>query len=132
MSGQLSGVDLARVTLRAALKAARKNGIGRTAKPKPPTRSVVRRDGREPLDLGAAIGALVTERSWEVPAAGATLHECPEGQLPLTSNRGELMFRFRCGGYGMAVGCAQRRERARVRSERGIRWGSRPLPSAAA
>ncbi|MGW3661527.1 transposase, partial [Streptomyces sp. NPDC005151] len=27
---------------------------------------------------------------------------------------------------------AQRRERARVRSERGIRWGGRPLPSAAA
>lgn len=27
---------------------------------------------------------------------------------------------------------AQRRERARVRSERGIRWGGRPIPSAAA
>ena len=26
---------------------------------------------------------------------------------------------------------AQRRERARVRSERGLRWGGRPLPAAA-
>lgn len=33
MSGdELSGVDLARVTLRAAMEAARKNGGGRTAK----------------------------------------------------------------------------------------------------
>lgn len=35
----------------------------------------VRRDGREPMGLGAAIGALVTERAWELPAAGATLRE---------------------------------------------------------
>ncbi|WP_083917999.1 hypothetical protein [Nocardiopsis xinjiangensis] len=26
---------------------------------------------------------------------------------------------------------AQRRERARVRSEKGVRWGGRPLPTAA-
>lgn len=35
----------------------------------------MRRDGREPMGLGAAIGALVTERAWELPAAGATLRE---------------------------------------------------------
>lgn len=39
------------------------------------TTTVVRRDGREPLGLGAAIGALVTERAWELPAAGATLRQ---------------------------------------------------------
>ncbi|MGW5679529.1 DciA family protein [Streptomyces sp. NPDC003860] len=72
---QLSGVDLARVALRAAKVAAQKNGGGRTAQPKPRTTSVVRRGGREPMGLGAAIGALVTERAWELPAAGATLRE---------------------------------------------------------
>jgi hypothetical protein len=71
--GEVSGVDLARVALRAALESARKNGNARTAKPMPRTTSVVRRDGRQPMGLGAAIGALVTERAWELPAAGATL-----------------------------------------------------------
>ncbi|GAA2359336.1 hypothetical protein GCM10010246_56780 [Streptomyces cuspidosporus] len=36
---------------------------------------MVRRDGREPLNLAAAIGALVTERTREFPAAGASLRE---------------------------------------------------------
>ncbi|WP_324614305.1 DUF721 domain-containing protein [Streptomyces sp. NRRL B-1140] len=52
-----------------------KNGGGRTVQPKPRTASVVRRGGREPMGLGAAIGALVTERAWELPAAGATLRD---------------------------------------------------------
>ncbi|MDX3697326.1 DUF721 domain-containing protein [Streptomyces europaeiscabiei] len=72
---QLSGVDLARVALRAAKVAAQKNGGGRTVQPKPRTTRVIRRDGREPMGLGAAIGALVTERAWELPAAGATLRQ---------------------------------------------------------
>ena len=72
---QLSGVDLARVALRAAKVAAQKNGGGRPVQPKPRTTRVVRRDGREPMGLGAAIGALVTERAWELPAAGAKLRE---------------------------------------------------------
>ena len=60
----MSGVDLTRVALRAALEAARKNGgHARTVKPKPRTTVVVRRDEREPLGLRAAIGALVTERA---------------------------------------------------------------------
>lgn len=55
--GGVSGVDLARVALRAALEAARKNG-GRTAKAKPrPTSLVVRHGGREPLGLDAAMTA---------------------------------------------------------------------------
>ncbi|MCX5388425.1 DciA family protein [Streptomyces sp. NBC_00083] len=73
--GEVSGVDLARVALRAAMEQARKNGAGQKAKKKPRARAAVRRDGREPLGLGAAIGALVTERAWELPAAGATLRE---------------------------------------------------------
>ncbi|MFE2609463.1 DciA family protein [Streptomyces mirabilis] len=73
--GEVSGVDLARVALRAAMEAARKNGAGHKVKKKPRAVTAVRRDGREPMGLGAAIGALVTERAWELPAAGATLRE---------------------------------------------------------
>ena len=73
--GQTSGVDLARVALRAAMEAARKNGTGPKVKKQPRLVRTVRRDGREPMGLGAAIGALVTERAWELPAAGATLRE---------------------------------------------------------
>ncbi|MFE5086707.1 DUF721 domain-containing protein [Streptomyces mirabilis] len=43
---------------------------------------MVRRDGREPMGLGAAIGALVTERAWELPAAGATLRQRWEAIAP--------------------------------------------------
>jgi predicted nucleic acid-binding Zn ribbon protein len=79
---QLSGVDLARVALRAAKVAAQKNGGGRTVQPKTRTTRVVRRDGREPMGLGAAIGALVTERAWELPAAGASLRARWEAIAP--------------------------------------------------
>ncbi|GGR45898.1 DciA family protein [Streptomyces netropsis] len=71
---QPSGVDLARVALRAAKEAARKNG-GRAQQPRPRTVQPVRRDGRDPMGLGDVLGALVTERAWELPAAGATLRE---------------------------------------------------------
>ncbi|MFF8867824.1 DciA family protein [Streptomyces sp. NPDC015139] len=79
---QLSGVDLARVALRAAKVAAQKNGGGRTAQQKPRTTWVVRRGGREPMGLGTAIGALVTERAWELPAAGASLRARWEAIAP--------------------------------------------------
>ncbi|PWJ07932.1 DUF721 domain-containing protein [Streptomyces sp. NWU49] len=76
MSGsETSGVNLARVALRAAMDAVRKNGGSQKAKMKPRAVRTVRRDGREPMGLGVAIGALVTERAWELPAAGATLRE---------------------------------------------------------
>ncbi|MFD3533342.1 DUF721 domain-containing protein [Streptomyces sp. NPDC058664] len=80
--GEVSGVDLARVALRAAMEAARKNGTGQKAKKKPRAHVAVRRDGREPMGLGAAIGALVTERAWELPAAGASLRERWEALAP--------------------------------------------------
>lgn len=73
--GEVSGVDLARVALRAAMEAARRNGSGPKAKRKPRTGTAVRRDGREPVGLGAAIGALIAERAWELPAAGGALHK---------------------------------------------------------
>lgn len=72
---RLSGPDLVRVALRAGLEAAKWNGGGRTAKPKQRTVRVVRRDGREPMGMGAVIGALVTERAWALAAAGASLRE---------------------------------------------------------
>ncbi|MFB7955843.1 hypothetical protein [Streptomyces sp. NPDC056045] len=57
--GETSGVGLARV----ALKAVCKNGAGRKVKKRPRAVTTVRRDGREPMGLGAAIGVLVTERA---------------------------------------------------------------------
>ncbi|MEV6726642.1 DUF721 domain-containing protein [Streptomyces xanthochromogenes] len=71
---QPSGVDLARVALKAAKEAARKNG-GRAQQPKPRTARPARREGRDPMGLSDVLGALVAERAWELPAAGATLRE---------------------------------------------------------
>ncbi|MGW4359466.1 DUF721 domain-containing protein [Streptomyces californicus] len=72
MTGELSGVDLARQALIAAREAAKKNGAT-TRKPKRRTTTVVRRDGREPLGLGAAIGMMMTERGMAAPAAGGNV-----------------------------------------------------------
>ncbi|AUG78567.1 hypothetical protein CFP65_3784 [Kitasatospora sp. MMS16-BH015] len=69
---ELSGVDLARVALRAAKEAARQRGEQvrekREAK-KHGLRSGARADGRDPVPLGAALNRLITERGWEAPAA---------------------------------------------------------------
>lgn len=73
MTGELSGVDLARQALVAAREAAKKNGATQTKKPKRRTTTVVRRDGREPLGLGAAIGLMMTERGIVAPAAGRSV-----------------------------------------------------------
>ncbi|MFD5786715.1 DUF721 domain-containing protein [Streptomyces sp. NPDC127037] len=72
MTGELSGVDLARQALIAAREAAKKSGAAQTKKPKRRT-TVVRRDGREPLGLGAAIGMMMTERGMVAPAAGGSV-----------------------------------------------------------
>ncbi|WP_331756913.1 DUF721 domain-containing protein (plasmid) [Streptomyces anulatus] len=69
---ELSGVDLARQALLAAREAARKNGVTRQ-KPKRRTTTVVRRDGREPLGLGSAIGMMMTECGMAAPAAGGSV-----------------------------------------------------------
>lgn len=67
MSGELSGVDLARQALVAAREAAQKNGA-RRQKPKRRTDTVRRRDSREPLGLGSAITMMMTERGMAAPA----------------------------------------------------------------
>ncbi|MFG3157969.1 DciA family protein [Streptomyces sp. NPDC048219] len=72
-SSELSGVDLARQALIAAREAARKNGGTRKDKPRRRTGTAVRRDGREPLGLGAAIGMMMTERGMAAPAAGGSV-----------------------------------------------------------
>lgn len=62
MTGELSGADLARQTLVAAREVARQHST-----------TVVRRDGREPHGLGAAIGTMMTERGLSAPAGGSVL-----------------------------------------------------------
>ncbi|MFC8294862.1 hypothetical protein ACFUJ0_10510 [Streptomyces sp. NPDC057242] len=69
---EMSGVDLARQALLAAREAAKKNGAARQ-KPKRRTGTAVRRDGREPLGLGAAISMMMTERGLVAPAAGGSV-----------------------------------------------------------
>ncbi|MGV4985808.1 hypothetical protein ACVB8X_07100 [Streptomyces sp. NRAIS4] len=73
MSSELNGVDLARQALVAAREAAKKNGGARREKPMRRTRTVVRRDGREPLGIGAAIGMMMTERGILAPTAGGSV-----------------------------------------------------------
>ncbi|MFJ2575000.1 DciA family protein [Streptomyces halstedii] len=72
MTGELSGVNLARQALVAAREAARKSGAT-AKKPKRRTTTVARRDGREPLGLGAAISMMMTEHGLVAPAAGGSV-----------------------------------------------------------
>jgi predicted nucleic acid-binding Zn ribbon protein len=70
--GEPSGVDLARVALRAAKAQARARGEANQQQKQARrggSRSGARRDGRDPLPLGAAIERLKTERGWEMPMA---------------------------------------------------------------
>ncbi|MFJ6452276.1 hypothetical protein ACIQNV_37370 [Streptomyces hydrogenans] len=69
---ELSGVDLARQALLAAREAAKTNGTARQ-KPKRRTCTALRRDGREPLGLGAAISMMMTERGLVAPAADGSV-----------------------------------------------------------
>ncbi|MFJ4690911.1 DUF721 domain-containing protein [Streptomyces sp. NPDC088766] len=78
-----SGVDLARVALRAAREQARARGDAvqqkKQARRGGGLRSGARADGRDPLALGAAINRLLTERGWEAPAAvGGVMGRWPQ------------------------------------------------------
>ncbi|MBN0043306.1 DUF721 domain-containing protein [Streptomyces actuosus] len=77
-----SGVDLARVALRAAKEAARARGDAVRQKRQARRgglRSGARADGRDPMALGAAINRLITERGWEAPAAvGGVMGRWPQ------------------------------------------------------
>ncbi|BBA98725.1 hypothetical protein RVR_5027 [Actinacidiphila reveromycinica] len=80
--GGASGVDLARVALRAAKEQARARGAAAVQKKQARRgglRSGARADGRDPLPLGAAINRLITERGWEAPAAvGGVMGRWPQ------------------------------------------------------
>lgn len=80
--GAPSGVDLARVALRAAREQARARGAAAQQKKQARRgglRSGARADGRDPLPLGAAINRLITERGWEAPAAvGGVMGRWPQ------------------------------------------------------
>lgn len=68
---ELSGIDLAKVALRAAREAATRRGNEPAAVRKRPKRTAtVRVDRREPSGFGAVMQALVAERAWNVAMAG--------------------------------------------------------------
>ncbi|MER6672122.1 DUF721 domain-containing protein [Streptomyces sp. NPDC000983] len=78
-----SGVDLARVALRAAKEQARARGDAqqqrKQARRGGGLRSGSGADGRDPMALGAAINRLITERGWETPAAvGGVMGRWPQ------------------------------------------------------
>ncbi|MEW2489155.1 DciA family protein [Streptomyces sp. NPDC048411] len=80
---EASGVDLARVALRAAKEQARARGAAAQQKKQARRggglRSGARADGRDPLPLGTAINRLITERGWETPAAvGGVMGRWPQ------------------------------------------------------
>ncbi|MFF5567736.1 DciA family protein [Streptomyces sp. NPDC012623] len=80
---EASGVDLARVALRAAKEQARARGAAvqqkKQARRGGGLRSGAGADGRDPLPLGAAISRLITERGWETPAAvGGVMGRWPQ------------------------------------------------------
>ncbi|MGW6545152.1 DUF721 domain-containing protein [Streptomyces massasporeus] len=81
-SPEPSGVDLARVALRAAKDAARARGDAAQQKKQARRgglRSGARADGRDPMALGSAINRLITERGWEAPAAvGGVMGRWPQ------------------------------------------------------
>ncbi|WP_030237344.1 MULTISPECIES: DUF721 domain-containing protein [unclassified Streptomyces] len=81
-SPEPSGVDLARVALRAAKEAARARGDAAQQKKQARRgglRSGARADGRDPMALGSAINRLITERGWEAPAAvGGVMGRWPQ------------------------------------------------------
>lgn len=79
----VSGVDLARVALRAAKERARARGVvaqqRRQAARGGGLRSGARAGGRDPLPLGAAVERLSAERGWEMPlAVGGVIGRWPE------------------------------------------------------
>ena len=77
-----SGVDLARVALRAAKEQARARGDAAQQKKQARRgglRSGARADRRDPMAFGAAINRLITERGWEAPAAvGGVMGRWPQ------------------------------------------------------
>ncbi|MFE5899888.1 DUF721 domain-containing protein [Streptomyces sp. NPDC056488] len=100
---QPSGIDLARQALIAAREAARKNSGTRQDKPRRRTGQSVRRDGREPLGLGAAISMMMTERGLAAPVAGGSvLARFADIVAEVTP---ELAGRVRAVAFDVDTGC---------------------------
>ncbi|MFI5905423.1 DciA family protein [Streptomyces cyaneofuscatus] len=72
---ELSGADLARIALAQARQAAKQRGASEARAPRRHRTSPVRRDGREPSGFAAVLQTLMTDRAWELPAAGGTVLE---------------------------------------------------------
>ncbi|MEW1761567.1 DciA family protein [Streptomyces cyaneofuscatus] len=68
-----SGADLARIALNQARQAAKQRGAGEARAPRRHRTSPVRREGREPSGFAAVLQTLMTDRAWELPAAGGTV-----------------------------------------------------------
>ncbi|WP_280887709.1 DciA family protein [Streptomyces sp. LBL] len=110
-----SGVDLARVALRAAREQARARGDAAQQKKQARRgglRSGARADGRDPMAFGAAINRLITERGWETPAAvGGVMGRWPQivGEdvakhcAPETYDEGERTLVVRCDSTAWAT-----------------------------
>lgn len=110
-----SGVDLARVALRAAKDAARARGDAAQQKKQARRgglRSGARADGRDPMALGSAINRLITERGWEAPAAvGGVMGRWPQivGEdvakhcVPERYDEGERVLTVRCDSTAWAT-----------------------------
>jgi predicted nucleic acid-binding Zn ribbon protein len=81
-NSEVSGVDLARVALRAAKEQAKARGAlsqQRRQVRRGGLRSGARPGGRDPLPLGAAVERLSAERGWEMPlAVGGVMGRWPE------------------------------------------------------
>ncbi|MFJ3438843.1 DciA family protein [Streptomyces cyaneofuscatus] len=72
---ELSGADLARIALNQARQAAKQRGANEARAPRRHRANPVRRDGREPSGFAAVLQTLMTDRAWELPAAGGTVLE---------------------------------------------------------
>ena len=112
-----SGVDLARVALRAAKEQARARGDAARQKKQARRgglRSGAHADGRDPMALGSAINRLITERGWETPAAvGGVMGRWPQivGDelakhcVPEKYDEDERVLIVRCDSTAWATSC---------------------------
>lgn len=108
-----SGVDLARVALRAARERARARGAAQPRQARTPQlRSGARPGGRDPLPLGAAFERLKAERGWEMPlAVGGVTGRWPEVVgpeiaqhcVPETYDEQERVLTVRCDSTAWAT-----------------------------
>lgn len=110
-----SGVDLARIALKAAKAAARLRNTA--AQQKEQARTIVRRtkagpDARDPMRLGPAITRLLAERGWDAPAAaGDVMDRWPDivgpdlaaHCKPTTYDEAERVLTVRCDSAAWAT-----------------------------